>query len=171
MPFGLIATTSSLWMNFPSASVSVLVPVYSVSALSSMALATSGFGQSWFGCMYEAKSPLAETLTILPGTVSGVKPAGGLAISESMLSAAAAEVAWASALAATPAEATVNTSRRDTLGDWVVRWCIVASVENPTQSEYHGPRNAANLRQTGTERSAIATRRASSGQAKHATYS
>src|SRR5256885_11508813 len=118
MPLVLIATTSSLWMNLASASLSDAVPVYSVSPFSSMALAISGFGQSWFGCMYEANSPLAETLTILPGTLSGLNPAGGLAISESMLGAASAVAAFAIALAATPADATFNTSRRDTFEDW-----------------------------------------------------
>ena len=88
-----------------------------------MELATSGLGQSWFGCMYEANSPLAETFTILPGTFSGLKPAGGLAVSASIC-AASAEAVLASALAARPAEATRKTSRRETFGDRVERFCI-----------------------------------------------
>src|SRR6188768_4443013 len=139
MPFGLIATTSSLWMNLASASVRLLVPVNSVSAFSSKELATSVFGQSWFCCMYEAKSPLAETFTILPGTFSGLKPAGGLAVRASICAASAVAV-LARALAARPADATRKTSRRETFVDRVERFCIVASVEittgaNITQSD------------------------------------
>src|SRR4051812_14080520 len=124
MPLGLMATTSSLWMNLPSASLKLAVPVYSVSAFSSMLLATSGLGQSWLGCMYEANSPFAETLTILPGTESGLKPAGGLAISASS-SAAWAEFALTSALAATPAEATRKTSRRERFRDSCARFILL----------------------------------------------
>src|SRR6478735_8782387 len=129
MPFGLIATTSSLWMNLPSASVKFWVPVNSVSAFSSMELATSGLGQSWFGCMYDANSPLADTFTILPGTLRGLKPEGGLAVRASIC-AASAEAVLARALAAMPAEATRKTSRRETFVDRVERFCIsLPSVE------------------------------------------
>src|SRR6187399_3481507 len=81
--------------------------------------------------MYDAKSPLAETFTILPGTFSGLKPAGGLAVSASIC-AASAEAVLARALAASPADATRKTSRRETFVDRVERFCIVASVEITT---------------------------------------
>src|SRR6187431_2989509 len=145
MPFGLIATTSSLWMNLASASVRLLVPVNSVSAFSSKELATSGFGQSWFCCMYEAKSPLAETFTILPGTFSGLKPAGGLAVKASIC-AASADAVLASALAARPAEATRKTSRRETFVDRVERFCIRCLRRNSDTGKYHARASPANPR-------------------------
>src|SRR5882724_3465157 len=131
MPLTFTATTSSLWMNLARASLRLGAQVYSVSAFSSRLLATSGLGQSWFGCMYEGKSPLAETLTILPGTLRGLKPAGGLAIRASS-SAASADVAWASAPAERPTDATRKTSRRETFRDRLGRLSMVASVEIPT---------------------------------------
>src|SRR6187399_2463829 len=73
--------------------------------------------------MYDANSPLADTFTILPGTFSGLKPAGGLAVNASIC-AASADVVLARALAARPAEAARKTSRRETFGDRVERFCI-----------------------------------------------
>src|SRR6478735_2590776 len=143
MPFGLIATTSSLWMNLPSASVKFWVPVNSVSAFSSMELATSGLGQSWFGCMYDANSPLADTFTILPGTLRGLKPEGGLAVRASIC-AASAEAVLARALAARPAEATRKTSRRETFVDRVERFSIRCLRRNSDMGKYHAACSLAN---------------------------
>ena len=90
MPFGLIATMSSLWMNFFIASTMLAAPVSSVSARSSRFFATSGLGHIWFFCMIEAKSPLAEAFATLPGIESGTKPAGGRATTASGESSASA---------------------------------------------------------------------------------
>src|SRR6185369_6474420 len=96
--------------------------------------------------MYDANSPLADTFTILPGTFSGLKPAGGLAVSASIC-AASAEVDSARALAASPAEATRKTSRRETFVDRVERFCIsFASVENRQLRKYHAAWSTANPR-------------------------
>jgi hypothetical protein len=46
IPFGLIATTSSLWMNFFIASAMLAAPVSSIIAFSSRRRAISSFGHS-----------------------------------------------------------------------------------------------------------------------------
>ena len=75
MPFGLMATLSSLCTNFANAWPRSALPVRPSIARWSMRRAASSVGQRPFACNVFAR----VTLTILPGIDSGTKPDGGRA--------------------------------------------------------------------------------------------